>query len=104
MASDDFTPEEAQAIMYVVWKRSDHGHSQNGHPLSEFESFFGRAAKRALESRRLSVGYSKGRSVVFASPRMRGIVEGWLFEGVDGAGVPLSYEWRSRLRPMYGVG
>lgn len=103
MESENFKVDEAQAIMWVVWKRCDHGHSQSGSPLSEFKSHFGRGHKKILESKRLSVGYYGGQSVVFASPKLRGIVKGWLFSGVDGSGVPLSYLWRSRLRPIYGV-
>jgi hypothetical protein len=104
MGSESFKVNEAQAIMWIVWKRSDHGHSQSGSPLSEFKLHFGRGYKKVLESDRLSVGYYGGQSVVFASPKLRGVVKDWLFDGVDGSGVPLSYEWRSRLRPIYGVG
>ena len=90
--------------MWLVYKRAAYAQAKFGVPLDEFRKAFPIVHKRVLESKLLSVGYSDGQSVVVGSRNCRLLAKKWLFEGKDGSGELLPLLWRSRLRPLFGVG
>jgi len=93
------TSEMCRLMMHLAYHKAERG--VRGLVLNKLEDFSKATIDGCLSRGVITAGERKSQRTYFLSSEGRRKVESWVNSGLDESGLPLSSQWRARLRPRY---